>query len=107
MALDVCYAADKAFLPRAEAVRILRGMMAAGLPVWSPLLLKKDAAGRLEIRHGLEQFREHLGGALTLAMPDGPGHQQEIHELDWTALERCLSFLEAFQQDHAKPGIQV
>jgi len=106
VALDVCYAAEKAFLPRAEAVRILRGMMAACLPVWSPLLLQKDAAGRLEIRHGLEQFREHLGGALTLAMPDGPGRQQEIHELDWVALERGLGFLEAFQRDHAKPGIR-
>jgi len=102
VALDVCYAAEKAFLTREEAVRILRGMAAAGLPVWSPLLLKKDAAGRLEIRHGLEQFREHLGGALTLAMPDGLGRQREIHELDWAALERCFGFLEAFQRDPSK-----
>ena len=107
VALDVCYAAGKAFLPRADADRILRGMMAAGLPVWSPLLRKRDAAGQMEIRHGLEQFREHLGGALTLAMPDGAGRQQEIHELDWTVLERCLGFLEAFQRDPAKPGIQA
>lgn len=104
VALDVCYAAEKGFLARAEAVRILRGLTASGLPVWSPLLRKKDAAGRPELRHGLEQFREHLGGALTLAMPDGVGRLQEIHELDWAALERCLDFLEAFHQDPARPN---
>jgi hypothetical protein len=37
-------------------------------------------------------------------MPDGVGRKQEIHELDWAALERCLGFLEAFQREHAKPG---
>ncbi len=103
VAVDVCYAAEKSLLPRPDAERILRGMLASGLPVWSPLLRKKDATGEWEIRHGLEQFREHLGGALTLAMPDGPGRQQEIHELDWPTLERALGFLEAFQQKHAKP----
>jgi 3-dehydroquinate synthase len=104
VALDVCYAAEKGFLPRVDAERILRGMTASGLPVWSPLLLKKDAAGQMEIRHGLEQFREHLGGILTLAMPDGPGRKQEIHELDWAALERCFGVLEAFQREQAKAG---
>lgn len=103
VALDLCYAAEKAFLPRAEVVRILRAMTAAGLPVWSPLLRKRDSAGRLELEQGLEQFREHLGGALTLAMPDGLGRQQEIHELDWALLERCLDFLESFHQDPARP----
>jgi len=101
VALDVCYAAEQGFLPRAEANRILRGLREAGLPVWSPLLLKRDAAGRLEIRNGLEQFREHMGGPLTLAMPDGAGRQQEIHALDWSVLERCLEFLESVQQGPA------
>jgi len=45
----------------------------------------------------LEQFREHLGGELTLAMPDGLGARSDISTFDEAAFERALRQVRALR----------
>ena len=52
----------------------------AGFNLYNPLLNKKNN-GKLEIFDGLEQFREHLGGELTLIMPKKIGQITTINHL--------------------------
>ena len=82
IALDSCYARMAGFITAADSRRILDCLLACGLPVWDPLLEKRDEEGNYEILKGLEEFREHLGGKLCITLPSPPGHKVEVHEMD-------------------------
>ncbi len=43
--------------------------------------------------NGLEEFRQHLGGRLTLTMPDGIGKKREIHQLDGAIVAEAVAWL--------------
>lgn len=81
IAVDSCYAEESGLLKEQELNLILYALKATGLPVWSPLLGKKTPAGRLEVMQGLSDFQEHLGGDLTITLPDGIGKKIEVHEM--------------------------
>ncbi|MHC4718441.1 MAG: 3-dehydroquinate synthase family protein [Planctomycetota bacterium] len=85
IALDACYAARKGLIGEADRDAILEGLSAAGLPIWDDCLKQRREDGTLEVLAGLEQFREHLGGALTITLPDGIGRKAEVHQMstDW------------------------
>lgn len=78
MTVDLYYAAGIGLVSEAEVVRVCRAMMAVGLPVYHPLTEQRFD----ELLVGLEEFREHLGGALTLAMPGPMGSQRDLHTMD-------------------------
>ena len=61
-----------------------------GLPLWSEFLELKDPNGKREVFIGLEEFREHLGGQLTILLLREPGLGVEVHQMDETILEECL-----------------
>ncbi len=93
IALDSHYAWRKGLITRAELDRILDAFRRAGLPLYHELLAKREADGTLAILEGLRQFREHLGGALAVTMPDGIGRKVEVHELDAELIEAGVRFL--------------
>lgn len=93
IALDTCYAARKRLITNAERRRILAGLAASGLPVWDDLLAARNADGTLAVIRGLEEFREHLGGRLTVTLPAGIGHRVEVHELDSALIAECIAEL--------------
>jgi len=95
IALDSAYAARKGLIAEADLERILSGLAASGLPVWDDLLEKRTADGVLEVLRGLEDFREHLGGALTVTLPDGIGEKTEVHQMDAGLIEEAVAFLKA------------
>lgn len=90
VALDALYAAEIGRLTRPEAERVALILTALGFRLWDPCFDLRDAAGRRQVYAGLSQFREHLGGRLTLAMPDGLGQRRDIGEFDEVACERAL-----------------
>ncbi|MBY0432311.1 MAG: hypothetical protein K2Q10_14030, partial [Rhodospirillales bacterium] len=47
------------------------------------------AGGRLVLR-GLAEFREHLGGDLTVTLLAEPGHGMEVHAMEIPALEAAV-----------------
>lgn len=93
IALDSFYAWHHSLLSLSERDRIITALINCGLPVWNPYLEITDPEGRLEIENGLEQFRQHLGGRLTFAMPQGIGHTCERHEMDFGIVREGISFL--------------
>jgi hypothetical protein len=46
---------------------------------------------------GLEEFREHLGGELTLTLLRDIGVGVEVHEMDGALVEQSIAWLEAGQ----------
>lgn len=76
IALDTVYAHDIGLLPRADRDRVLALLDALGLRAPAPWL--EDP----RLLEGLEEFREHLGGRLTVTLLRGIGHGVEVHEID-------------------------
>jgi 3-dehydroquinate synthase len=77
-------------------------MSACGLPVWSDELARRDRQGRLVVLKGVDDFREHLGGRLTVTLPAPIGRGLEVHAMDARLVEACVGEL---QRRHARgPG---
>jgi 3-dehydroquinate synthase len=97
LALDACYAARKGFLPEPELHALLTGLLDAGLPIWHPLLARREADGTPTVLRGLESFREHLGGTLTLTLPSPAGNRVEVHSVDSTLMVEGIAFLRQYE----------
>ncbi len=82
LALDVIYSRDVGLLPAASCERILQLLQKLGFKLFAEELLKVDDANRLIILSGLEEFREHLGGELTITLLNEIGRGVEVHEMD-------------------------
>ena len=93
VALDCLYCAKKGWLELEDFGRVVTVLWGLGLPTWHEGLDLRDAAGRREVCNGLEEFREHLGGQLTVLMLSGIGSGFDVHELDEELLEECLQEL--------------
>lgn len=77
LAIDTVYAARLGVLRDNDARRILRCLCELGFVLSHPAL--DDTTALLA---GLEQFREHLGGPLTLILPAGLGETATVHTVD-------------------------
>lgn len=93
IAVDSVYAHRAGWLKEEELEAILRGLEEAGFPLWYPEFAERDAEGRLSIMQGLEDFREHLGGELTVTFPLGIGRRHEVHEVDLEEMERAFEIV--------------
>jgi len=93
IALDSVYAGELGLVSKDELDKIVGGLKEAGLPVWDDLLLERDAGGRLSVLKGLEDFREHLGGELTVTLPKGLGQRLEVHAMDPVLVEKAVMLL--------------
>jgi 3-dehydroquinate synthase len=76
IALDAAYANLIGRLSAAETDAVLRLLVDLGLPVYHDALAGPDLIG------GLEEFREHLGGRLTIPLLEGIGRPFDAHEID-------------------------
>ena len=93
IALDALYAACLGLLPEPQALRLVDTLQTCGLPVYAPELSQTDRHGRLAILAGLEEFRAHLGGELTLTLPAPLGSRVEIHAVDNALMADCIATL--------------
>ncbi len=91
LAVDSVYAQLKGWLSPDELEAILDGLEASGFPLWYPECDLKNDAGQLELLQGLEEFREHLGGELTVTLPHGLGRKQEVHQIDLPLMAKALA----------------
>jgi 3-dehydroquinate synthase len=82
MAIDLIYARRIGLLPEGEAERILAVIQGLGFELFAPVKEIRSATGRQDMLDGLEEFREHLGGRLSIPMIRAPGVRLEIHEMD-------------------------
>jgi len=77
LAIDVVYARLSGLLDEVAASRVLDCLDALGFDLVDPALQDTDA-----LLAGLEEFREHLGGRLTITLIRGIGHPVDVHEID-------------------------
>ena len=94
IALDSYYAMRKGLLPPDDLDRTLTGLQTCGLPTFSDLLTARTGDGELAVLEGLEQFREHLGGRLTVTLPDGIGRKIEVHHMDPGTIADGVAYLQ-------------
>jgi 3-dehydroquinate synthase len=87
IALDSLYARDCGLLGKAELERILTLLEDLHLPLFHPALQQ------LEVLGALDEFREHLGGELSITLPAGIGRQIEVHEINIARMRRCIDLL--------------
>jgi 3-dehydroquinate synthase len=89
VAVDTVYSSLKHGLSVADADRILNCLEQLGLLFKHPALQQTD-----ELFQGLEEFRQHLGGRLTVTMLDGIGKPINVHSIDHplmkTAIDRVV-----------------
>lgn len=95
MAVDLTYSARKGILDAATAERVLKLIERLGFATFHPGLLAEGRSGEPVILEGLEEFREHLGGELTVTLVPQIGRKLEVHEMD---RELILSALESLRQ---------
>lgn len=97
IALDSTYAWKQGFLAESEWRRIVDVFKAVGLPIHAPEMTAslEDQGTSQSILHGLEEFREHLGGELTIMLLNGIGQGMEVHEMDEQTIIASMRVLQA------------
>jgi 3-dehydroquinate synthase len=99
MALDVVYSRNIGLLDGASADRILALLRRLGFKLFAGELLHLDANQQPVVLQGLEEFREHLGGPLTLTLLKGIGQGVEVHEI---VLPKMVEALHELQKRDAE-----
>ncbi|WP_260963044.1 3-dehydroquinate synthase [Pseudomonas citri] len=99
MALDGLYANALGLLSDADTVRVLALLLKLGFCLNPPELFLKDAQGRSQVLLGLEEFRQHLGGQLSIPLLNRIGESLDVHEIDNAQMELALQRLSS----HAAP----
>jgi 3-dehydroquinate synthase len=82
IALDVLYSRNIGLLEAGSAARILNLLEKLGFKLFADELLNADSAERPAFLSGLEEFREHLGGELSVTLLTAIGRGVEVHEMD-------------------------
>ncbi|MEY4939332.1 MAG: hypothetical protein RIQ93_1067 [Verrucomicrobiota bacterium] len=95
MALDLIYSRRVGLLPESIADRILNVIQRLGFQLFAPIMEVRSAQGRQDMLDGLEEFREHLGGRLTIPMIRAPGDRLDVHDMDGAVVKASLDELRA------------
>ncbi|MEO5568765.1 MAG: 3-dehydroquinate synthase [Gemmatimonadaceae bacterium] len=108
IALDATYSYLVGFLPEDDWRRILSLMPALGLSVYVPELGEHlEADHPASVLRGLDEFREHLGGALTILMLRSIGAPFDVHEIRREVMIRSIGVLRDFERAHRAHASQV
>ena len=103
MALDSLSPQGQGLCEPRLAERVLAVLRGLGLPLWDDALLE-ERAGRPRVFDGLAEFREHLGGELTLTLLREPGRGVEVHEVDEGRMRAALVRLRAEAHEARSPA---
>jgi 3-dehydroquinate synthase len=88
IAIDAHVSRALGLLCTTDAARIVALLQALGLPVFHPLMQPVD-----RLIEGLEQFRQHLGGRLSVPLITKPGTSREVHEIPASAIREACQAL--------------
>jgi 3-dehydroquinate synthase len=95
IALDVIYSRQIGLLNPASAARILNLLEKLGFKLFAEELLNADNANLPAILSGLEEFREHLGGELSVTLLAEIGRGVEVHEMNPQPIAAAIAELRA------------
>jgi len=98
IALDAYYSFLSHRIDQGSLNRILECFIRLGFRLTSPVLNEQLPA----VLDGLEEFREHLGGQLTVMLLEKIGKGIEVHELDRTLIAASVKHLNSFSHSAAR-----
>jgi 3-dehydroquinate synthase len=93
IALDARYSVVAGLLATDQEERICALLEHLGFRLWHPALECRRPDGSLALLEGLREFREHLGGELTVTLLAGIGQGVEVHEIDEARMLAALAWL--------------
>ena len=93
VALDARYSVLVGLLDAGLEDRICFLLEHLGFKLWHPAIERKRSAGESEILAGLREFREHLGGELTITLLASLGTGIEVHEMDENLIAQSIEWL--------------
>ena len=88
VAVDTVYSSLVHGLPESEADRVLQSLERLKLLNDHPTLRRTD-----ELFQGLEEFRQHLGGRLTVTMLSEIGRPIDVHEVDRARMKEAIQLV--------------
>jgi 3-dehydroquinate synthase len=91
IAIDTFYASLALGLGPEDAARVLACLSRLGFTLDHPQLADFE-----QLLSGLEEFRQHLGGRLTLTMLQGIGRPVNVHKIDRTLMRRAVEQVRQF-----------
>ncbi|MEM1339538.1 MAG: 3-dehydroquinate synthase [Bacteroidota bacterium] len=87
IALDVTYAHFIGLIDEKTLLTIVEVLSGVGFNLSLPI---HTVAQLEELVKGLEEFREHLGGELTITLISGLGEKYDVHEIDMEKMAKAI-----------------
>lgn len=92
--LDTVYSFLSGRLKESAMKRVLQLIKSLGFPLTHPLLEVSDV--RSPLLEGLNEFREHLGGRLTIMLLRDIGVGEEVHEIDPSIVRKASEWIKEY-----------
>lgn len=87
IALDVTYAHEIGLIEIKTLNRVLDVLTDIGFDLKLPI----DSENQIdELLNGIEEFREHLGGKLTITLINKIGQKHDVHEIDYNVMRKAI-----------------
>ena len=96
VAIDTIYSSLKFGFPEQDMRAVCKCLTRLGIPLWHEELTPTE-----RLMQGLEEFRQHLGGRLTITMLRGVGDPIDVHEIDHATMRNAIEQLQTIQQELA------
>ena len=91
--LDTRYSVQIGMLAAGADERVYTLFKRLGFHLWHPAMETRDDHGKLLILDGIEEFREHLGGELTVTLLRGIGRSEDVNTLDRDQILQAMTWL--------------
>jgi 3-dehydroquinate synthase len=97
IALDTRYSVLAGLLAPGQEDRVAALLELLGFRLWHPALDARTSDGSWPLLEGLREFREHLGGELTITLLADIGRGVEVHEMEEARVLESVAWLKARQ----------
>ncbi len=95
IALDTRYSVLAGLLAPGLEDRVAALLELLGFDLWHPVLEARASDGSHPLLEGLREFREHLGGELTITLLEDIGRGVEVHEMDEARVLQSIAWLKS------------
>lgn len=99
VAVDTVYSSLAHGLSKSDAERVLNCLSGLGLLIDHPALQRRE-----ELFGGLEEFRQHLGGRLTVTMLDGIARPINVNSIDHDLMRQAMDHVQDRVSDAEAPA---
>lgn len=88
--VDLAYSRLKGYITETLFEQVKSVIYELGFPMEIPVGIEVD-----QLLKGLEEFREHLGGQLTITLIKGVGEQYDVHQIDENLMAQAIQEMKA------------